>query len=141
MVLKFRQWLVEEKDPFSWEERCSLIKTGLSERGFRLIKVTPYWENIGEKQPITGQAQPHLYYKYFENWPFRSEEDYEQYLTPGAELIRLYLNDLPGDVELMTDEIYELAYDHEVEVLWITLDNQWLAGQGFEPIRDLRQLL
>jgi hypothetical protein len=41
----------------------------------------------------------------------------------------------------MTDEIYELAEDHDAEVLWITLDNQWLDGQSFEPIQDLRQLL
>lgn len=141
MVLKFGQWLLEGKAEFSWTEACALIKTGLSTRGFRLVKATPYWENIGEKTPITGEPLFHLKYEYFQNWPFKSEEDYQQYLTPSAELTRLYLNNLPGDVELMTDEIYELAEDHDAEVLWITLDNQWLDGQTFEPIQDLRQLL
>ena len=117
----FKGFVVESLDLM---DRLELVKLGLSDEGWAVVKCSIDWSSVGEKR-WDGTAQPFMRCSYWPNWPGdrEPEEVWSEY--PTREITRLYLNEEPGDVELATEMMLEIARDWDADFLWEASDGDW----------------
>jgi|688.fasta_scaffold699704_2 hypothetical protein len=135
-IKSFAAFLTESGD---WRDRVRLAQIGIGE-GLRVLKVRVDWQNLGQKK-FDGSLMPYMKCWFYENWPLSTEDDDSWEVYPDRELVELYLNEEPGDVEMVDAEIMEIARDWDADLVWETADNTWLDVQTGEHLGKLHQAL
>ena len=133
----FREFLLESLE---LTDRLELVRLGLSDEGWRVLKCRVDWENVGQKR-FDGTAQPFMRCSYYPNWPLdlTPSDVWSEY--PDSEITRRYLNDEGGDVELVDELMMELAQDWDADLLWSALDGDWFEVGTGEPLPKLHKLI
>jgi hypothetical protein len=101
-----------------------LVSLGISDEGWRVLRCRVTWDVVGHKR-LDGSEQPFMKCWYYDNWPHELQTDDTWVEYPGSELTRLYLNDEPGDVELVDAMMLKLARLNSADLLWVDLDGDW----------------
>ena len=122
-----------------WEDRVRLAQIGIGE-GLRVLKVRVDWPNLGQRK-FDGTLMPHMQCWFYENWPLSTEDDDSWQVYPDRELVDLYLNEEPGDVEMVDAEIMEIARDWDADLVWETTDGGWYDVQTGQYIGKLHRSL
>jgi len=117
----FKGFVIESLD---LADRLELIGMGLSDEGWAVVKCSIDWSSVGEKR-FDGTPYPFMKCSYWPNWPGDREPEEIWSVQPTSEITRLYLNDEPGDVELATEMMLEIASDWDADFLWEALDGGW----------------
>lgn len=105
-------------------DRLELMKLGFIDDGWSVVKCDVDWSMVGEKR-WDGTAQPFMRCSYWPKWPNDREpaETWSEY--PTKEITDLYLDGRPGDVELATEMMFDIARYMDADLLWIALDGDW----------------
>lgn len=135
-IKSLAEFLNESRD---WEDRVRLAQIGIGE-GPRVLKVRVDWENLGQKK-FDGTLMPYMKCWFYENWPNTTDADDSWEVYPDLELVYLYLNEEPGDVELVDDHIMEIARDWDADLVWETTDGGWRDVQTGQFISKLHRLV
>ncbi len=136
-IKSFAEFLTESGD---WRDRLRLAQLGLGD-GARVLKVRVDWQNLGERN-WDGRLMPHMKCWFYENWPDTPEDNDDSWeVYPDQELVDLYLNEKPGDVEMVDAEIMEIARDWYADLVWETTDNTWRDVQTGEHLGKLHLAL
>jgi hypothetical protein len=117
-----------------------LIKLGLIDSGFRVLKVRVDWENLGQKK-FDGSSMPYMKCWFYENWPNTTEDDDSWVEYPDRRLVDMYLNDDPGDVEYVDYLKMQIARDNGADLIWETIDNTWRDATTSEYIESLHRFI
>lgn len=117
----FKGFVVESLD---LADRLELVKLGLSDEGWAVVKCSVDWSAVGEKR-WDGTEQPFMRCSYYPNWPNDRAPEEVWSVEPGSKITQLYLNEEPGDVELATEMMFDIASDWDADLLWIALDGDW----------------
>ena len=121
-------------------ERVKLCHLGLSDKGIDLLKVSIYWENLGQKS-FDGSPMHFMKCWFCQNWPINQPDDQDSWVEfPSREVLDAYLNDREGDVEIVDGDIMRMAEDHGADAIWITVDNTWLDTDKGSSLPDLRKI-
>lgn len=135
-IKSFAEFLTEGRD---WAGQVELARMGLGD-GFRVLKVRVDWENLGQKR-FDGTWQPYMKCWFYENWPNATEDDDSWVEYPDRKLVDRYINGDPGDVEMVDYHIMTIARDHDVDLIWETIDGTWRDAKTGEPVASLHRLL
>ena len=121
LIQNFKGYVIENLD---WSDRLEMIKLGISQESWSVLKCRVDWENVGQKK-FDGTAQPFMKCFYYENWPHDLQTDDVWNEYPSQEITRRYLNDEGGEVELVDELMMRLAREHGADLLWVALDGDW----------------
>ena len=135
-ITSFAEFLTEGQN---WEAKIELSRMGLGD-GVRVLKVRVDWENLGQKR-FDGTWQPYMKCWFYENWPNTTEDDDSWVEYPDRKLVDMHINGDPGDVEMVDYHIMKIARDHDVDLIWETIDGTWHDAQTGEPVASLHRLL
>lgn len=145
-ITEFQKFSLDEALSLSPEAQhlvnlARLNQLGITDKGFRVIKATLRWENIGLKNPIYGNPEPFVNWRLFEDYPkdlaqLPAEQDtwvdFPQSI-PG--FMEAYGRE--GDTEIVDEWLLDEAYQHDADVLWIATDNIWrfvATGEFLPPL-------
>lgn len=117
----FKGFVIESLDLI---DRLELVRRGLSDESWRVLKCRVDWDSVGQKR-WDGTPVPFMKCSYYPNWPLdlTPSDVWSEY--PDSEITRRYLNDEPGDVELATEMMFEIAGDWDADLLWEANDGDW----------------